>query len=340
MGPVTPLLAVHGALKKIDSSLEGVWIGTRQGPERVVVEAAGFRFYDLPVVRFVRSVSVEWLLFPFRFFCALYKAAQIIRREKPDVVGSAGGYTAVPVVIAAKLFHVPVWIHSQDVHVTLTTRLTAPLGDRLTVAWDQSAQRLGAKARVVGNPVRHSVLTGSRESAYGRFALDRGKPTVVIFGGGTGARWVNAVIVEIVERLLLKANVIHITGRGKRTSQLSREHYAVREFLREEMADALAIADVIVCRAGMGTITELAALGKAAILIPLPHSAQEKNAQAVHDACVVLDQRSTTGDRLLETIERLLQDQGERQTLGKKMHNKLRTDVADELAEMLRGLMK
>jgi UDP-N-acetylglucosamine--N-acetylmuramyl-(pentapeptide) pyrophosphoryl-undecaprenol N-acetylglucosamine transferase len=109
----------------------------------------------------------------------------------------------------------------------------------------------------------------------------------------------------------------------------------VREFLREEMADALALADLLVCRAGMGTITELAALAKAAILIPIPGSAQEKNAAAVQDACVVLDQRSTTSDALLQTIESLLQDPDERQSLGKKMHSKLRTDVADELAEML-----
>jgi len=340
MGPVTPLLAVYGALKKIDLAIEGVWIGTRHGPERVVVEAAGFRFYDLPVVRCVRSVSVEWLLFPFRFFCALYKAAQIIRREKPDVVGSAGGYTAVPVVLAAKLFHVPAWVHSQDVEVTLTTRLTAPLSDRLTIAWQQSARELGSRAHVVGNPVRHSILLGSKERAQERFSLDAHKPTVVIFGGGTGAAWLNAMTGEIVERLLVRASVIHITGTGKRVSRPPLKHYAVREFLREEMADAFAAADVVVCRAGMGTITELAALSKAAILLPLPNSAQEKNAAAVEDACVVLDQRTTSSDELLRTIVNLLEDEQRRRELGQKMHSKLKTNVADELAVMLQGMIK
>ncbi len=338
MGPVTPLLAVHGALKKIDPSIEAVWIGTRHGPERVVVEHAGFRFYDLPVVRCVRSLSVEWLLFPFKFFAACFKAVQIIRCEKPNVVGSAGGYTAVPVVLGAKLFGIPVWVHSQDVQVTLTTRLTAPFADRLTAAWKQSTQHLGAKARVVGNPVRHSVLGGSRARAQERFGLDAHKPTVVIFGGGTGASWLNHITREIVEPLVKKANVIHITGRGKRASEISQAHYAVREFLREEMADALAVADVLVCRAGMGTITELAALSKPAILIPLPHSAQEKNAEAVQDACVILDQQSTTSERLLELIEYLLEDAKERERLGQTMHHKLKTDVADELAEMIKGM--
>lgn len=340
MGSVTPLLAVHEALKKSDGLLQSLWIGTPHGPERSVVEGAGFCFFDLPVARFSRSLSVEWLFFPLKFLGALYKARQVMHREKPDAVGSAGGYTAVPVVIAAKMLGVPVWVHHQDVAMTLTSRITAPLADRVTVAWEVNRRELGARAHLVGNPVRSSVLGGSAERAQERFGLDLHKPTVLIFGGGTGASWLNAMTSEIVERLLTTANVIHLTGRGKKDSLPSFPHYAGREFLKEEMADAYAVADVVVCRAGMGTITELAALSKAAILISLPHSAQEKNATAVADACVVMDQRSTTSERLFEKIENLLENSVERRFLGDKMHHKLRTDVADELAEILRGIQK
>lgn len=339
MGPVTPLLAVHEALKKIDASVEGIWIGTPHGPERSVVEQAGLRFFGLPVARFVRGWSVEWLLLPLKFLVALYVAVQVVRHEKPDVVGSAGGYTAVPVVIAAKMCGVPVWVHSQDVATTMTTRLTAPLADRLTVAWEGNRRALGERAHLIGNPVRHSVLVGSKDRARETFGLDVHKPTVVVFGGGTGAAWLNAMVREICERVVTKANVIHLTGAGK-GSPSSLKHYVVREFLREDMADALAVGDLVVCRAGMGTITELAALGKAAILIPLPHSAQEKNAAAVKDASVVLDQRATSSESLLQKIESLLQDSVERQSLGNKMHDALKTDVADELAQMLGGMVK
>ena len=338
MGPVTPLLAVHEALKKIDSHIESVWIGTPHGPERSVVEGAGFQFFALPVTRCPRVLSLEWLFLPFRFLAALMKAAQIIRFEKPDVVASAGGYTAVPVVIAAKLFGVSVWVHHQDVGMTLTSRLTAPLAARVTVAWEVNRRALGRKARLVGNPVRKSVLSGSAARAKERFSLDENKPTIVIFGGGTGASWLNEMTSKIVERLLVKTNVIHLTGRGKKLSLLSLPNYLVKEFLKDEMSDAYAVADVIVCRAGMGTITELAALGKAAVMIPLPPSAQVKNAAAVADACVVLDQRSTTSEILLQKIESLLQDSVQRQSLGQKMHHKLRTDVADELATMVQGM--
>lgn len=340
MGPVMPLLAVHEALKKSDPSLEGVWIGTRQGPERAVVEAAGFSFFALPTARLSRSFRLEWLLLPFLFCSALVSAARIIRAQEPDVVGSAGGYTAVPVVIAARMLGVPVWVHSQDVHVTLTTRLTAPFARRVTAAWEASARVLGAKARVVGNPVRRSILMGSKPRVWERFALDREKPTVVIFGGGTGAAWLNDRTGEIAERLTRSVNVVHLTGSGKGRALPRLEHYAVREFLREDMADALAVADLVVCRAGMGTITELAALGKPAVLIPLPDSAQEENAAAVQDACVVLDQRATTSNKLLETIERLLHDPERRRALGEQMRRALRTDIADELAAMLAGMEK
>jgi UDP-N-acetylglucosamine--N-acetylmuramyl-(pentapeptide) pyrophosphoryl-undecaprenol N-acetylglucosamine transferase len=340
MGPVTPLLAVNEALKKIDPAVETIWIGTPHGPERAVVEAQGIQFFDLPVARFPRGVSVEWILFPLRFFCALVKAAQIMRTEKPHAVGSAGGYTAVPVVLAAKIFGVPVWVHSQDAAITLTTRLTAPWADRLTVAWKKNVKSLGSRAHLVGNPVRESLRSGSASRARERFGLDEKRPTLVVFGGGTGARWLNEILEEIIDALLKMANVIHITGAGKKLHAHVREHYAVREFLKEEMADALAVADLVVCRAGMGTITELAAFSKAAIVIPLPASAQEQNVQAVADACVVLFQASTTSGGLKRTIEELLADPERRRGLGEKMHRVLRTDVADELAMMLLNLQK
>lgn len=337
MGPVTPLLAVWEAWKKIDSSVEGIWVGTKRGPEREVVEAQGLPFFTLPVSRLPRYPSLEWLTAPFTFLFACVKAVRILSFQKVDLVASAGGYTAVPMVYAAKFLGVNVWVHQQDVELTKTTKLTVPFADLVTVAWERNRNDLGDRVKLVGNPVRPSLLRGSRERAYEEFKISKHKPTVLVVGGGTGSVWINATVDGIVGDLTAQANVIHLTGRGKGIDSRHPDHH-VREFVDHEMADALAVADVVVCRAGLSTITELAALSKAAVIIPLPDSPQQANADMVADASVVLAQRHTTPQQLFEAIHALLHDEPRRRDLGAKMHGKLRTHVADELVEMLRIL--
>ncbi len=337
MGPVTPLLAVWEAWRANDPSVTAVWVGTSRGPERMVVEQQGISFLTLPAARAPRYFSLEWFTSPMVFFVALCKAIRILSAQKPDLVASAGGYTAVPVVYAAKLLGVNVWVHQQDVELTKTTKLTVPFADLVTVAWERNRNDLGDRVKLVGNPVRPSLLRGSRERAYEEFKISKLKPTVLVVGGGTGSVWINESIDEIASRLIQQANVIHLTGRNKPIESRHPDHH-VREFIDDEMADALAVADVVVCRAGLSTITELAALSKTAVMIPLPKSPQEANADMVADACVVLDQRQTTSQQLFDAITALLCDEPTRRDLGARMHSKLRTNIADELVEMLKTL--
>ena len=337
MGPVAPLLAVWEAWKKTDPDVEALWVGTAHGPERTVIEQQGIAFLTLPAARAPRYFSLEWFTSPFVFFVAFYKATRILRLHKPDLVASAGGYTAVPMVYAAKLLGVNVWVHQQDVEITRTTMATVALADLVTVAWERNRNELGDRVKLVGNPVRPSLLMGSRERAYEEFKISKQKPTILVVGGGTGSAWVNQTIDSIALELTQQANVIHVTGRGKGIESRHPDHH-IREFVDREMADALAVADVIVCRAGLSTITELAALSKAAVMIPLPKSPQEANANMVADASMVLIQRQTTPSQLLTSVESLLHDEPSRRTLGAKMHGKLRTKIADELVEMLQSL--
>jgi len=338
MGPVTPLLAVYEAWKKRDSSLEVLWVGTPHGPEKAVIEDQNIPFFSLPVARFPRYISWEWVLAPFRFVAALYKATQFFRFQHIDLVASAGGYTAVPVILAAKVFGVKIWVHQQDVDVLLTNRLTAPLADCLTAAWSHHKTTLGKNVQIIGNPVRMSVLEGSCERAYERFHLNKEKQTVLVVGGGSGAVWLNTMIDQIASRLIARANVIHVTGKGKSGASLCHKDYYVREFLIEDMKDAYALADVVVSRAGLGTISELSALAKAAIIIPLPDSIQESNARMIESACLVLDQKQVTPDLLFTSIIDLLNDSYRRQDFGQKMQNLFPTRIADEVVEMLIGL--
>lgn len=336
MGPVTPLLAVAEAWRRSDPSVEFVWVGTRRGPEREAVQAAGIRFLHIPVFRFNRHPSLEWLILPLQCLASLAMAWMTIGREKPDLIASAAGYTAVPLVWVAKLRGIPSWVHQQDAVNTLTTRLTAPLASCITVAWERLLSSFPkSKTDWIGNPVRESILEGKKDAAHEMFGIDLRLPTVFVFGGGTGAMWINHMMEEIGPSLMQQANVIHITGHGKLTAKLQNigSRYHATEFLSEGMSDAYAAADVIVSRAGMGTITELSAWGKPSVLIPLPHSPQEANARILKDtqAAIVLEQETTTVGDLKAAILNLLEDTKRRDQVSRRIADVLPTDVAESL---------
>ncbi|MCX6715011.1 MAG: UDP-N-acetylglucosamine--N-acetylmuramyl-(pentapeptide) pyrophosphoryl-undecaprenol N-acetylglucosamine transferase [Candidatus Uhrbacteria bacterium] len=336
LGPVTPLLAVAEAWKKQDASVEFFWVGTRRGPERVFVEKEGIRFQSIIAARFVRHISMEWLGTPFRFLFACAQSYLILSKEKPDLIAAACGYTSVPIVIMGRMMGIPSWIHQSDVRSIMTNRLLAPFASVITVAWEKT-QRAFPKSKtvVVGNPVRASVRQGVKARAEIMFGCDAKKPTIFIFGGGTGSQWINEMVLEILEELLQIANVIHVTGKGKLNGAISKKGYFVIESMVDEMPDAYAVADLVVSRAGAGAISELAALKKAAIIIPLPNSPQEDNAHVIHEASVVLDQSSSSSQEVLNQIKRLLNDPMKRLALGQRLSITLETNCAEKIVKML-----
>lgn len=338
LGPVTPLLAVAESWKKRDPEIEFVWVGTKQGPEREFVEKEGIRFRSITVARLVRHVSVEWIFMPFRFFAACLQACVILAREKPNLIAAAGGYTSVPIVIVGSFMGIPSWIHQSDVHPIMTNRLLAPFATWITVAWEKTKRAFpSSKTFVIGNPVREVVRNGIKARAEIMFGCDPKKPIVFVFGGGTGAQWINEAITEVRDELLTIANVIHVTGKGKLGSAVLKPGYFVIESMIDEMPDAYAIADVVVSRAGAGAISELAALKKAAIIIPLPNSPQEENAKAIEQAALVLHQNAITPQELLNQIRRLLNDPLVRLGMGQHLGLALETDCAEKIVEMLGG---
>jgi len=299
----------------------------------------------LPVARLTRYPSIEWPKLPVNLFRAARGAWNLLKSERPDLVASAGGFTGVPVIVAARALGIPSWLHQSDVRPILSSILSAPFATRVTVAWEKTAKAFPAqKTRVVGNPVRASVLASNRDAALAKFGLDPTRPTLLIFGGGGGAGWFNGMMEIVGAEIVREANVIHLTGVGKLTERLEGfgKNYVVEQLLVGGMADAFAAADLVVCRAGMGTITELAAWRKPAIVIPLPDSPQEDNASALADAgaAMVLRQSSTTPQEFLEAIRGLLRDASRRQALSSAVSSVLPTDVAETLAVRLQSLAK
>jgi UDP-N-acetylglucosamine--N-acetylmuramyl-(pentapeptide) pyrophosphoryl-undecaprenol N-acetylglucosamine transferase len=345
LGPVTPLIALAQAWKAEDPSAEFVWVGTKDGPEAGLVRAEGIKFLYLPVARLTRYPSYEWAALPWRLLSALVMAWLVLGREKPSLVACAGGYTGVPLAYAAFLRGIPTWVHQPDAAPLLAVRLVAPVARLVTVAWERSARAFPRrKTEVVGNPVRASVRAGAKDRAAQVFGLDLRLPTLLVFGGGGGAKWINQMCMDMAPKLAGRANVIHITGVGKLKPAYQRfgPHYHAVEMLTDGMADALAAADVVFARAGMGTISELSALRKAAVLVPLPRSPQERNAEALQEsgAAIVFSQPLATLGDLEKAILGLLGDEPKRREMGDRFADALPTDVAVKLVRRLKAIAK
>lgn len=319
LGPVTPLLAVATEWRKREPEVKISWVGTPAGPEKVLVQSAKIDFWSLAAPKFDRTRIWKLPAVPFLMLWSCVKAFQLLGELQPDLVMSAGAYVSVPVVWMAKLRGIPVWVHQLDVVPGLANKLMAKVATKISVTWSESLPSFpAAKTEVVGAMARKFVKAGEQQMARERYGFDANKPTVLAMGGGTGAASLNEMMAIIAPELLKKANVLHLTGRGKMLGSLAEvgEHYVAVEFLNEGMADAYAVADVVVARAGMGTIAELAALGKPSVLVPIPESHQLANAKALTDRQAAVAVTYLTPQTLMQAIERLLNDEKQRQELA------------------------
>jgi UDP-N-acetylglucosamine--N-acetylmuramyl-(pentapeptide) pyrophosphoryl-undecaprenol N-acetylglucosamine transferase len=254
------------------------------------------------------------------------------------VAFGAGGFATVPPLMACRLAWVPIAIHQQDVLPGLANRMLRPFAALSTVALPETRQwKRWHAAPVVGNPVRPEMLAGDAERARQTFGLRPDLPTILVTGGGTGALRLNELTAAAAPSLLDSCQIIHLTGTGKQVPGPFHPSYRQIEFLIDEMADALAAADVVVSRAGMSSLTEIGALAKAAIIIPMPASHQELNAAAVarHGAGIVLNENTLTPDILADTLRSLTADPARRRSLGQAAATLLPSNAADTIAQRL-----
>jgi len=345
LGPVTPLLATAKAIQKTAPQAEFVWYGTPNGPEQFTVKEAGIPFRSISVAKIPRYFSFRLFRFPFDYARARMQAGKFLREDQPDLIVSAGGFTAVPVMRAGFSRHIPCAIHQLDKIPGLSNKMVAKICTLVTTSFPYQTPPFGVEVKTVAiaTPVRFSVKQlPMRENAAKKFGLDPQKLIVLLVGGGTGAQALNEAVWMHLEELLKTTQIIHITGQGKGNG-LHLEGYAQRDLLgAEEMLQAYAAANMVLSRAGMGAISELAALKKPTILIPIPHSHQEVNAKTLAEtrACILLDQSDADfSDLLLQTGKDLLADEGARTKMGERLHSIFPTDDGTQLAEQLLKLV-
>ena len=305
-----PALAVADELR--DSGVDVVWAGTRERAEAQLVPAAGYPIEFLSVRGLDRRNPVRALDAIARAGVAVGTARALLARAGADAVLAGGGYVAGPVGLAAVARRIPLVLTEADSHVGLANRMLAPFARRVCLAFP-IAGRTGDRYLVTGRPVPRAVLEAEREGARERLGVAAAATCVLVFGGSLGARSLNAAAAEALPGA--GVHVLHITGARDFAEVRARvggaSGYAVLEYL-ESLADPLAASDLVVARAG-GSIFEIAAAGRPAILVPYPHATadhQAQNARWMADAgaAVVLPDDELTPARLRAEVEALAGD--------------------------------
>ena len=280
-GHVTPNLAL---IEKLDRAEWNVhYIGT-SGMEKDLVKAVpDVTYHEIDSGKLRRYASLKTLTMPIHVQNGYHQAKRILKELKPDVVFSKGGYVSVPVVAAARGI-CPVLTHESDYTPGLANKIDAHFADKVLVTFADTVPFVkGGKGVHTGTPIRPELYRGSREKALAFTGLKGGKPVLLVTGGSLGALSVNVAVREALPELLKTFDVVHLCGKGKLDESVRMPGYVQYEYIKDEMADLFALADVVVSRAGANAVFELLALKKPMLLLPLSGAStrgdQELNAE-------------------------------------------------------------
>ncbi len=352
-GPTTPLLAVAEEIKKTDTAAKFLFAGTSAGPEKLFVKQVGIDFVEIPAGKLRRYFSWQNFVSPFLIIAGIFKSLSVIQKFKPDLVFSAGGYVSVPVVFAARLMGKKVVIHQQDVLKTLSNSILAPFADKVTVSFKSSQKDFnsgsgfnGADSEKViwtGNPVRLEIsqcLGADKNQAKQSLNLKTDWPVLLVLGGATGAAALNAALLAELPDLCKTIQVVHISGRGKQIN-FQHEHYHQYEIV-SEMGKFYAAADIVVTRAGLSTLTELAYLEKPIIIVPMPDSHQLYNAKVFDQAkaALVLNEKDFVAGGLISVVKKLMYNADWQHELSQNISGIMPRDAAAKIAAIIIELCK
>lgn len=310
-GHVTPNLALIPKLRREGWDIS--YIGTADGIERELITPTGIQYHSIAAGKLRRYRDIKNLTDPFRVLKGIGQAFGIIRRLRPNVIFSKGGFVAVPVVVGAWLNRVPVVAHESDLTPGLANKLSFPFVKKICATFPETLKYLPQKKGVLtGSPIRPELLRGNPAAGLKEAGFDGSKPVLMAIGGSLGATHINEVLREALPTLLSDFDIIHICGKGKiEQSLLNKPGYRQYEYVRAELADLLAAADVVVSRAGANFLFELLALKKPSLLIPLPKGSsrgdQILNAESFRKQgfSMVLQDEALTSASLIQAVTEL-----------------------------------
>ena len=349
-GHVFPALAV---LEELAPRWPGrvVWIGSTCGIERDLLKGRGIPYYGIPTGKLRRYFSLANFLDLFRVVAGFFASLAILRKERPRLVFSKGGYVTVPPLAAARLLRIPSFTHESDLNPGLATRINARSSERVLVSFAESAgylqPALRAKVLHTGNPVRGSLLAGDPAAGRSLVGCPPERALLLVLGGSLGSAFLNDAVARGLAELTAACFVVHQMGRSHYRPAERPGYYAgvpgyyPVAFLEEELPHLLAASDLVLCRAGANTLWELAALGKPAVLVPLSGQAsrgdQIENARhfAGCGAALVVPEQEAGGGRLTGQVLSLLTDPARLADMGRRARELGRPGAAARVAALV-----
>ena len=324
-GHIFPIIAVAREIRRIHPAAEFFYIGPKDEFGQYAFSQEDIKIKTVPAGKLRRYVNPKSILanivdLLFRTPMGILRAFFYIFYLGPDVIFSNGGYGSIPATVAGWILGVPIFLHESDAIPGKANRFAARFAWEIFISFRKTPYFPEGKMILIGNPIRREIMTGDRKEALEFFKLDDQKPTIVVFGGSQGAQRINDVILEVLPEMLKNFYVIHQTGE-KNYEQIKKEaaimvpdpelrkNYRPFSFLQEaDLKDAYAVADLIISRAGSGSIFEIAAAGKPSILVPLTESAQNHQSENAYGyaeggAAVILEEGNFSPHFLLERIK-------------------------------------
>lgn len=337
-GHVTPNIALLPRLREL--GYEIFYMGSYDGIEKKLIEEFQIPYYGISSGKLRRYFDPKNFTDPFKVLKGYGEARHIIKKLKPDVLFSKGGFVSVPVVLAARHFKIPTIIHESDMTPGLANKLCIPSAWKVCCNFPETLQYLPKeKAVLTGSPIRQELLTGDSLKALRFTGLSPDKPVILVMGGSLGAAAVNEAVRSILPRLLTEYHVIHLCGKGKVDPTLNGlSGYVQYEYIKNELKDLFALADIVISRAGANAICELLALRKPSLLIPLPAASsrgdQLLNARSFEKQgfSMVLEEEQITPDSLLDAVHALYEN---RQQMTEAMAASHQSDSIETIISLI-----
>lgn len=340
-GHVTPNIALLPKLKEMGFDIH--YIGSYNGIEKDLIEPFGVPYHGISSGKLRRYFSLQNFTDPFRVLKGMFEAKKLIRDLKPDVIFSKGGFVSVPVVLAGKKCKVPVIIHESDMTPGLANKIAIPSATKVCCNFPETLEYLPKeKAVLSGSPIRQELLTGDKDRALKFCNFTEDKPVILVIGGSLGSVAVNNAVRSALPELSKTFQIVHLCGKGKVDESLNgTPGYQQFEYIKEELRDLFAMADVVISRAGANAICELLALRKPNLLIPLSAHAsrgdQILNARSFERQgfSLVLEEEEVTKDTLLDAVQNLYEH---RNDFVAAMQNSGQQDSIDTILNLVKEL--
>ena len=360
-GHINPAIAVAGRLKELMPESKFLFVGAKGRMEEDLVPRAGYDIRLVDITNLQRKMNLEGikhnLVTAKNVFVSLYEAKRIIKEFQPDVVVGTGGYVCFPVLRAAQRMGIPTVLHESNAVPGLTTKMLADQVDGMMVGFAESVgcYKHPEKVTVTGTPVRGDFRTYSKQSAKTELGVDRDKPLIVSVWGSLGAQRMNEIMADIIAETPDDNDfcLIHSAGTDRYEEMLTRLRAVcpggytqkgcdVRPYIYD-MSRVMAAADLVLCRAGASTLSELAMLGKPAILVPSPNvtgNHQEKNARVLEQAggAIVLTEPGLTSQTMRDTVLSLIHDPNRLSDMEAHMKEYAVADATERITDVVLSL--